>query len=69
MFLYGAILLKPPSEREGDRDSGGRSLRDLKVLMHAGSLGRLRRQLPPGGSLSKERENFKIRFDNHPFYI
>ena len=26
-------LPKPPSEREGDRDSGGRSLRDFGVLI------------------------------------
>ena len=44
------LCCRPPSEREGDRDSGGRSLRNQKDLMHAGSLSRLRRQLPPGGS-------------------
>ena len=27
-------LAKPPSEREGDRDSGGRSLRDFGVLIN-----------------------------------
>ena len=46
---------KPPSEREGDRVSGGRSLWVTlgldKSYCIALSLSRLRRQLPPGGSL------------------
>ena len=53
-LCYNRVNAKPPSEREGDRVSGGRSLRDLKVrLLHCSalSLSRLRRQLPPGGSL------------------
>jgi len=32
-FSVGGSFPKPPSEREGDRDSGGRSLRDFGVLI------------------------------------
>ena len=30
---YNGANEKPPSEREGDRDSGGRSLRDLEFRL------------------------------------
>ena len=32
-LCYNGVNAKPPSEREGDRDSGGRSLRDFGVLI------------------------------------
>ena len=32
-LCYHEANEKPPSEREGDRDSGGRSLRDVRFLL------------------------------------
>ena len=32
-LCYNGTDEKPPSEREGDRDSGGRSLRDFKFVL------------------------------------
>ena len=30
-LCYNGVNARPPSEREGDRDSGGRSLRDFEL--------------------------------------
>ena len=32
-LCYNAANVKPPSEREGDRVSGGRSLRDFRFVL------------------------------------
>ena len=41
------LAKKPPSEREGDRDSGGRSLRDFSFALTS-----LQRALPQSASLT-----------------
>ena len=53
--MFSGELFKPPSEREGDRiavEGAYGSLKSDRFYYNALSLSRLRRQLPPGGSLS-----------------
>ena len=46
-LCYNGVNAKPPSEREGDRVSGGRSLRDFEL-----ELTLLSRTLPQSASLT-----------------
>ena len=46
-LCYNGVNAKPPSEREGDRVSGGRSLRDFEL-----GLTLLSRTLPQSASLT-----------------